>query len=331
VDFLDTLRAKAASARKTIVLPEGVDPRTIAAARFAADEDMATPVLLGRSSDVMEAAATAGVSLEGIRVEDPSAPDRVERFASSYFALRGGKDVRSLDEARREVSRPLSHAAMMVRERMADGFVAGAVHTTSDVLKTAIRIIGLQEGIRLLSSCFFMVHPDPRWGEEGVLLYSDAGVNPNPDPEQLADIAILAARFWSRFRSQPPRVAMLSFSTKGSGGDHPDVTKVRAAVDIVRKREPDLAVDGELQADAALVPAIGASKAPGSVVAGHANVLVFPDLDSANIAYKLTERLAGARAIGPLLLGLARPGHDLSRGCDPMDIVHAMAVAAIQA
>lgn len=331
MDFLSKLRALAAAAKKTIVLPEGEEPRVITAARLTVDAGVANPILLGCLSGITAAAAEAGVSLEGIRLEDPSDARHVETFAASYLRLRCGKDVRNLEEARQEVMRPLSHGAMMVREGMADGMVAGAVNTTADVLRAAIRIIGLQEGVRFVSSCFFMVHPDLQWGESGVLLYSDAGVNPNPDPEQLADIAILAAGFWSRFCTQPPRVALLSFSTKGSGGDHPDVLKVRRAVEHVRTRMPKLAIDGELQADAALVPSIGERKAPGSPVAGHANVLVFPDLDAANIAYKLTERLAGAQAIGPLLVGLARPAHDLSRGCASMDIVNAMAVAAVQA
>jgi len=331
VDFLAGLRARAAKQRRTVVLPEGEDPRVVAAARLAADAGVANPVLLGRSARVAEAAARAGVSLAGIRQEDPAGGDRADAFTAAYLALRGGKDVHTLEEARRAVTQPLAYGAMMVREGVADGSVGGAVHATADVLRAAIRIIGLQEGARLVSSCFFMVHPDPRWGEEGVLVYSDAGVNPNPDAEQLADIAILAARFWSRFRSQPPRVALLSFSTKGSGGDHPDVRKVRRAGELARARAPELAIEDELQGDAALVAAVGERKAPGSDVAGRANVLIFPDLDAGNIAYKLTERLAGAQAVGPLLVGLAKPAHDLSRGCGPMDIVNAMAVAAIQA
>lgn len=329
--FFDGLCRQAADRRKTIVLPEGEDPRVVEAARLAADSGVAMPVLLGRPPLMAAAAGRAGVSLEGIRQEDPWNSSRTDAFAAAYLALRGGKGVQTLEEAGRIVRQPLPYAALMVREGLADGTVGGAVHTTADVLRVAIRIIGLQEGGRFVSSCLFMVHPDPRWGEDGVLLYSDAGVNPNPDAEQLAEIAIQAARFWSRFRSQPPRVALLSFSTKGSGGDHPDVVKVRRAGEIVRARAPELAAEGELQADAALVAAVGERKAPGSAVAGCANVLVFPDLDAANIALKLTELLAGARSIGPLLLGLARPAHDLSRGCKPMDIVHAMAVAAIQA
>jgi phosphate acetyltransferase len=303
----------------------------VAAARQAADSGIARPVLLGRPAGIAAAAEQAGVTLSGILREDPADSGRLDPFTASYWALRGGKDVHSPQEARQAVMRPLAYGAMMVREGIADGTVGGAAHTTAEVLRAAIRIIGLQEGVRIVSSCFFMVHPDARWGEEGVLLYSDAGVNPNPDAESLADIAILAARFWSRFRSQPPRVALLSYSTKGSGGDHPDVLKVRRAGELARSRAPELAIEEELQGDAALVPSIGERKAPGSAVAGRANVLVFPDLDAGNIAYKLTERLAGAQAIGPLLVGLAKPAHDLSRGCGPSDIVNAMAVAALQA
>jgi len=331
VDFIARLRSRAAERGKTIVLPEGEDPRVVAAARLAADAGVARPVLLGRPAAIAAAAEAAGITLSGILREDPSDSVRLDAFAASYWARREGKDVRSPEEARQAVARPLAYGAMMVREGVADGTVGGAAHTTAEVLRAAIRIIGLQEGVRIVSSCFFMVHPDPRWGEDGVLLYSDAGVNPNPDAEELADIAILAARFWSRFLTQPPRVALLSYSTKGSGGDHPDVLKVRRAGEIVRAKAPELAIDDELQGDAALVASIGERKAPGSSVAGRANVLVFPDLDAGNIAYKLTERLAGARAIGPLLVGLAKPAHDLSRGCTPDDIVNAMAVAALQA
>jgi len=331
VDFLARLRSRAAERGKTIVLPEGEDPRVVAAARQAADSGVARPVVLGRSAGIDAAAERAGVTLSGILREDPADSGRLDAFAASYWTLRGGKDVRSPEEAMQAVARPLAYGAMMVREGLADGTVGGAAHTTAEVLRAAIRIIGLQEGGRIVSSCFIMVHPDARWGDGGVLLYSDAGVNPNPDAEQLADIAILAARFWSRFLSQPPRVALLSFSTKGSGGDHPDVLKVRRAGELARARAPELAIEDELQGDAALAPSVGERKAPGSAVAGRANVLVFPDLDAGNIAYKLTSLLAGAQAIGPLLVGLAKPAHDLSRGCGPSDIVNAMAVAALQA
>jgi phosphate acetyltransferase len=331
VDFLARLRSRAAERGKTIVLPEGEDPRVVAAARQAADSGVARPVLLGRPAGIDAAAAAAGVTLEGIFREDPAGSGRTGEFAAAYFRLRQGKDVHTMAEALRAVAQPLPYGAMMVREGLADGTVGGAAHTTAEVLRAAIRIIGLQEGVRIVSSCFLMVHPDARWGEEGVLLYTDAGVNPNPDAEALADIAILAARFWSRFLTHPPRVALLSWSTKGSGGDHPDVLKVRRAGELARARAPDLAIEDELQGDAALAPSVGERKAPGSAVAGRANVLVFPDLDAGNIAYKLTERLAGARAIGPLLVGLAKPAHDLSRGCGPSDIVDAMAVAALQA
>jgi phosphate acetyltransferase len=303
----------------------------VAAARAAADSGVARPVLLGRTDGIAAAAGRAGVSTDGIPQEDPERSARAGEFAAAYFRLRRGKDVHTPEEAARAVARPLEYAAMMVREGIADGSVGGAAHPTAEVLRAALRIIGLAEGARLVSSCFFMVHPDPRWGEEGVLLYSDAGVNPNPDAESLADIAILAARFWSRFRTEPARVALLSFSTKGSGGNHPDVLKVRRAGEIARARAPELAIEEELQVDAALVPSVGERKAPGSPVAGRANVLVFPDLDAGNIAYKLTERLAGAQAVGPLMVGLARPVHDLSRGCTASDIVNAMAVAALQA
>jgi len=331
VDFIARLRSRAAERGKTIVLPEGDDPRVVAAARLATDSGVARPVLLGRPAAIAAAAETAGVTLSGILREDPADSGRLDAFAASYRVLRGGKDVRTLEEARQAVTRPLAYGAMMVREGIADGTVGGAAHTTAEVLRAAIRIIGLQEGVRIVSSCFFMVHPDARWGDEGVLLYTDAGVNPNPDAEELADIAILAARFWSRFLRQPPRVALLSYSTRGSGGDHPDVLKVRRAGELARARAPEIAIEAELQGDAALVASIGERKAPGSAVAGRANVLVFPDLDAGNIAYKLTERLAGARAVGPLLVGLAKPAHDLSRGCGPPDIVNAMAVAALQA
>ena len=325
--IIDKIKAKAKSNVMHIVLPEGDEPRTVKAASMIVEQGLAKLTLLGNPEKIKEVAA--GASLEGIEIIDPATSEKCAEYAATLYELRKAKGMTE-EKAAATVKDPMYYGIMMVKAGEADGLVSGAIHSTGDMLRPALQIIKSKPGIKTVSSCFLMESPNKEYGDDGIMIFADCAVNIDPDAEALANIALGAADSARSLAGIEPRVAMLSFSTKGSA-KHDQVTKVQEATRIAKEMAPDLMLDGELQLDAALVEKVGQLKAPGSTVAGHANTLVFPSLEAGNIGYKLVQRLGNAEAYGPILQGIAKPCNDLSRGCSVEDIVATVAITAAQA
>ena len=331
MNFVDAMKKKAGELQNRLVLPEGSEERTVAAAAQIIKEKLAASVtLLGNKADIEKVAAAKGVSLAGINIIDPENSEWHDDFAAVYCELRAKKGM-TMEQAHVDMKNALRFGAMMVRKNKADAMVAGALSATADVLRAGLTIIGTAPGMKTASSCFVMDMHNSKWGADGIMIFSDCAVVPCPTPEQLADIAGAAAESCRTMLGVEPVVAMMSFSTKGSGGKDENVLRVQEGVRIAKEKFPSLCLDGEIQADAALIPSVTEKKAPGSPITGKVNTLIFPDLGAGNIGYKLVQRLAGADAFGPILQGFASPISDLSRGCSVEDIVITSAVTLVQA
>lgn len=330
MELLDSIKLNARKYNKRIVLPEGYEERTIKAADIAVEEGLAQIIMLGDPAEIKSHASKLGLKNIGkIKVVDPKSHSKKEQYADLMVELRKNKGM-TKDEALKLIEDPLYLGVLMIKSGDADGEVSGADHATGDVLRPAFHYVKTAPGISVVSGAFIMILPDKSFGDNGVIIFADGAVHPDPTDKELAEIAVASARTAKVLAGMEPKVAILSFSTKGSA-KHEMVDKVISATKIAQQMAPEFMIDGELQGDAALVESIGKKKAPGSKIAGKANVLIFPDLNCGNIAYKLVQRLAHAEAIGPILQGMAAPINDLSRGCSVSDIVSMIAITANQA
>lgn len=328
-NFLDNMVAKAKSDKKTIVLAEGFDVRTVKAAASASTQDIADIIILGQKDDICKMAEEEKVDISKVKIINPLEDENFDDFANTFYELRKAKGV-DADKARETMKNPLYYGVMMVYKNMADGMVAGACNATANVIRPALQILKTAPGTKLVSAFFVMCLPTDEYGEGGNLIFADCGLNENPDAEAVSEIAISSAQSFKSFIGGEPKVAMLSYSSYGSAKSEL-VEKMQLATKLAKEKAPDLALDGELQLDAAIVPTVAKLKAPESPVAGKANVLVFPDLNAGNIGYKLVQRFAHAEAYGPVLQGIRKPVNDLSRGCSWEDIVGVIAITCVQA
>ena len=325
MSFIDTIKEKARESIKTIVLPEAQDIRVQEAARKVTDEGFAKVILIGDREKIK-----TEIDISDMEVINPETSPKFEEYAEAFYELRKAKGI-TLEQAHEILKSNIYFGTMMVKMGDADGLVSGSVCSTADTLRPALQILKTAPDTKLVSSFFIIDVPNTTYGEEGMFLFSDCGLNVNPNEEELSEIAISSAKSWTKLTGKEPRISMLSYSTMGSAPLTDMTSKVINATKLVKERMPDLLVDGEMQADASIVPSVGSKKAPDSKVAGKANVLIFPDLNAGNIGYKLVERLAKAEAYGPVTQGIAKPVNDLSRGCKSDDIVGVVAITAVQA
>ena len=329
MSFIDDIKTKAKRDIKTIVLPEAEDIRTLRATEQILKEGFADIILIGNKEETKKLAKENNINIEGAKIITPATSEKFSEYANAFYELRKAKGI-TLDKAKEILKDNVYFGMMMVKQGDSDGLVSGACHSTSDTLRPALQILKTAPGTKLVSAFFLMVVPNCEYGEKGTFVFADSGLNEYPDPDALSEIAISSSKSFKQLVGKEPRVAMLSYSTYGSAHS-PLTDKVVEATKLLTEKAPDLIADGELQLDAAIIPEIAKSKAPGSPVAGKANTLVFPDLDAGNIGYKLVQRLAKAEAYGPLCQGIAKPVNDLSRGCSAEDIVGVVAITCVQA